>query len=87
MQFNLLTIQREKQACYQVKRTDIQKLQQAISEKSFALENLDLDSTKKIDNKVQFLVKAIEEAVKILTQIVKICSRSKLCFILKCKKV
>lgn len=84
--FNLQTIQREEQARHQFKRTDIQKLRQAISEKILALENLDLDSTGKIDNLVQALVKAIQEAVEISTPMVKICSRSKPGFTLECKE-
>lgn len=84
--FNLQTIQREEQARHQFKRTDIQKLRQAMSEKTLALGNLDLDSTEKIDNQVQALVKAIQEAVEISTPMVKICSRSKPGFTLECKE-
>ena len=57
-----------------------------MSEKALALRNLDLDSTEKIDNQVQALVKAIQEAVGISTPIVKICSRSKPGFTLECKE-
>ncbi len=83
---NLQTIQREEQARHQFKRTDIQKLRQAMSEKVLALGNLDLDSTEKIDNQVQALVKAIQEGVEISTPMLKICSRSKLGFTLECKE-
>ncbi len=48
--------------------------------------NLDLDSTEKIDNQVQALAKAIQEAVEISTPMVEICSRSKPGFTLECKK-
>ena len=57
-----------------------------MSEKVIAFKNLDLDSTEKIDNQVQALVKAIQEAVEISTPMVKICSRSKPGFILECKE-
>ena len=57
-----------------------------MSEKALALRNLDLDSTEKIDNQVQALVKAIQEAVEISTPMVKICSRSKPGFTLECKE-
>lgn len=45
-----------------------------MSKKVFALENLDLDFSKKIDNQVQALVKAIQKAVEISIPMVKICS-------------
>ncbi len=83
--FNLQTIQREEQARHQLKRIDIQKLQEAMSKKVIAFGNLDLDSTEKIHNQVQALVKAIQEAVEISTLMVKIYSRSKPGFTLECK--
>lgn len=57
-----------------------------MSEKVFTLGNLNLDSTEKIDNQVQALVKAIQEAIEISTLMVQICSRSKPGFTLKCKE-
>ncbi len=86
MCFNLQTIQRKEQVRHQSKRTDIQKLQKAMSEKVIAFGNLDLDSTEKIDNQVQALVKAIQEAVEISIPMVKICSRSKPGFTLGCRE-
>ncbi len=84
--FNLQTIQKEEQTRHQLKRTDIQKLRQTMSEKVIAFRNLDLGSTKKIDNQVQALVKAIQEAVEISTPMVKMCSKSKPGFTLECKE-
>lgn len=84
--FNHQTIQRKEQARHQFKRTYIQKLRQAMSKNVFALEKLDLDSIEKIDNLVQALVKAIQEAIEIFTPIVKICFRSKPGFTLECKE-
>ncbi len=57
-----------------------------MSEKFIAFGNIDLDSTEKIDNQVQALIKAIQEAVEISTPMVKICSRSKPGFTLECKE-
>lgn len=57
-----------------------------MSEKVFALGNLNLNSTETIDNQVQTLVKAIQEAVEISTPMVKICPKLKPGFTLECKE-
>ncbi len=57
-----------------------------MSEKVIAFGKLDLDSTEKIDNQVQALVKAIQEAVEISTPMLKICFRSKPGFTLESKE-
>lgn len=48
--------------------------------------NLNINFIKKIDNQVLALVKAIQETIGILILMVKVCSRSKLGFTLKCKE-
>lgn len=48
---------------------------------------LDFKFYKKIDKPIQALIKAIKEVVEILIPIIKICYRSTLSFILKCKQL
>lgn len=57
-----------------------------MSEQAFALRNFDLDCKEKIDNQVQALFKAIQEAVEISTPMVKIYFRLKTGFTLECKE-